>query len=308
MNWHRPARLAAAVLLLAPLAPTQLAPRAPAQPDAPAPLPLQTWGFDLSTSGQNVSWVSPTSVDPAASVYATSYVISLVEATVQWSFITLPVNVTDQIPPELLASSSSLPGPAPVSLANQPIAWPEPPAAPSVAATLDIGLNAAGFGFFNATNVVLGTTQVDLGFPFGTQTVTIKSIRIVGSMTIHAAWYALGGGVAGIYGTPALTGEGSMQPATLVVLTTTGARENASTVVVIGLSALNAPFKGGTMVPNPDFLVFGIPTDAAGSQTLAAAWPAGLPGNLSLYYQIWITDPAGPFGFSATNGLRGVTP
>jgi hypothetical protein len=269
----------------------------------------QTWSFDQTTTGQDLAWTSPTSVSPGAAVYASSYVITKVEVDVKWSFITLnDLDVTGQVPPEQLAGSSTLPGPAPVELVGQPVVVPPPPEAPAVSAVLSLGLNAAGFGYMSATGVQLGTMQVDLGFPLGTQTVTILSVRLVGQLTMHAAWFDLGAALAGAQGAPVLSPDGTLQPGSPVTLSLSNALANSSATLIIGVSALNAPFKGGTLVPFPNLLIFGLPTGPAGALTLNGTWPGGLPSNVGFYFQEWIVDPAGPSGLSATNAVEAVTP
>ena len=74
------------------------------------------------------------------------------------------------------------------------------------------------------------------------------------------------------------------------------------------LSAVNLPFKGGTLVPAVDVLVAGLPTSPAGELSLSAAWPPGVPSGLTVWFQEWIVDAAGPKGFAASNGLAGTTP
>ena len=60
-----------------------------------------------------------------------------------------------------------------------------------------------------------------------------------------------------------------------MTLTLAGALENSTTNLVVGFSQLGAPFKGGTLVPNPDILLLGLPTGPSGSVPLVAAWPGG---------------------------------
>lgn len=286
-----------------------LAPLALLAGAADAAAQSQTWSFDQTTTGQDLSWTSPTSVDPAASVYAASYVLTKVEVDVKWSFITLnDIDVTNQVPPEQLAGSSTLIGRAPVELVGQSFVAPPPPEAPALAATLSLGLNGSGFGYMTATDVALGTMQVDMGFPFGTQTVTILSVRIVGQLTMHAAWYDLGAGLAGTHGEPVLAGDGTLKPGSPVSLALSNAREASSAALIIGVSELSAPFKGGTLVPFPTMIVFGLPTGPAGALTLNGTWPGGLPSNFSFYFQEWVVDPAGPSGFASTNAVKARTP
>jgi hypothetical protein len=273
-----------------------------------AALAAESWSFDLTTTGQDVLWTSPTSVDAGAAVYATHYQIDLVEVDAQWSFLTLnDIDVTDQIPPELQVGSATLAGPAPVALLDQPIVYPEPPEPPGISALLSIGIDAGGTGFFSATDVTLGTLDVDTGI-FGVQTVTITSVRIAGQLTVHAAWFDLGAGLPGTAGAPVLTGDGALAGGDPISLVLTGALPNSSAALIIGFSALDAPFKGGTLVPNPDLLILGLPTGPAGQLALNGVWPVGLPPGFSLYIQDWVVDSGGPAGLAASNALRAVTP
>jgi len=107
--------------------------------------------------------------------------------------------------------------------------------------------------------------------------------------------------------TPSLGGSGSLQGGMPVTLFLDDAAANAPAHLVVGLSEWNVNFKQGVLVPSPDVFV-PLATDATGSRGLTATWPAGLPSNVPILYQYWIQDPAGPVGYSASNGLRGTTP
>ncbi|TPW07470.1 MAG: FG-GAP repeat-containing protein, partial [Acidimicrobiaceae bacterium] len=74
----------------------------------------------------------------------------------------------------------------------------------------------------------------------------------------------LGNGLAGANGVPALAGEGTLQPGSSITLSLSGALANAPATLVIGLSQLGAPFKGGVLVPSPDLLLGGFVTGAGG--------------------------------------------
>jgi hypothetical protein len=121
-------------------------------------------------------------------------------------------------------------------------------------------------------------------------------------------WSNLGFGLFGVNGVPLLMGTGTQIAGAPSTLAVKDARPLAATTLIVGFTQLNAPFKGGVLVPAPDKLVVGLVTDGAGAFTLPFAWPAGLPSGFALHYQCWISDPVGPKGLSATNGLRSVTP
>ncbi|MCB9897746.1 MAG: hypothetical protein H6825_07070 [Planctomycetes bacterium] len=121
-------------------------------------------------------------------------------------------------------------------------------------------------------------------------------------------WTDLGQALAGGGGTPHLTPVGPMQPGTLTRIALGGGAPATPSNLVIGVTQLGAPFKGGTMVPNVDLLVSGFSTAANGSAVISFPWPSGIPSDTTLYYQYWLQDATGPFGFSATNAVSGTTP
>ena len=122
------------------------------------------------------------------------------------------------------------------------------------------------------------------------------------------AWTDLGRGVAGVAGVPLLTAHGALLGGHPFSLAISGAKPSGSATLVAGFSALNAAFKGGTLVPNPDVLVTGLPLDGAGALSLASAWPLGTPSGFSLWLQAWVADAAAVKGFAASNALVGVVP
>jgi hypothetical protein len=86
-----------------------------------------------------------------------------------------------------------------------------------------------------------------------------------------------------------------------------GARPNAPAFLVIGLTQLGLPFKGGTLVPFPG-IVLHAPTNAQGTLILQGPMPSGTPPGLSRFLQYWVVDPAGPVGVSASNALSLTAP
>jgi hypothetical protein len=127
-------------------------------------------------------------------------------------------------------------------------------------------------------------------------------------LTVVGSWTDLGLGLAGAGGGPVLAGAGTLLGGDPVTLALTGAKANSSAALFIGFGLLNAPFKGGTLVPTVNVLITGLPTGPAGTLALSAAWPAGLPSGFSIHFQAWIADATGPQSFTATNGLTAKTP
>lgn len=147
-------------------------------------------------------------------------------------------------------------------------------------------------GFIEVDDVVVGNSFGDVtggGTPVGTFT-------------------DLGSALAGTNGEPSLTGAGTLNGGDPVTFTLSGALENTTASLVIGIAELNAPLKGGVLVPQPFVIVNGLPVDATGSLVLGSTWPAGFPSAFSTYYQYWIVDAGGPKNLSASNGLEATTP
>jgi hypothetical protein len=116
-------------------------------------------------------------------------------------------------------------------------------------------------------------------------------------------WKDLGQAKAGAQGEPSLTGMGTGLPGSVIALVLANGRPLALGTLVVGLSAAPVPFKGGTLVPTPQFLLFGLPVSAQGTLILPAKLPAALPSGLNICAQIWLPDPSASYGLSATNGL-----
>ena len=117
-------------------------------------------------------------------------------------------------------------------------------------------------------------------------------------------------GLAGTGGVPTLGAAGTLVAGDPFQLSLVGMLPSTNAHLFISPFAVNAPFKGGVLVPGvgaPGLLV-SLPTGPAGAVVLNAAWPGGLPSDFSLYFQAWIQDPAGPAGFAASNGLQAITP
>ena len=127
--------------------------------------------------------------------------------------------------------------------------------------------------------------------------------EVQSDVTVSGHWSNLGAAKAGDTGTPVLQGEGPFTPASINTLHLTQAREGATVFLVSGLSSLNLPFKGTTLVPSPEILV-PLFTDGEGSLSLSFPWRGGMPPGIDLYYQMWIEDDSASFGLSASNGLQ----
>ena len=112
------------------------------------------------------------------------------------------------------------------------------------------------------------------------------------------AWEDLGQGLAGTDAkTPTLTTGCPLRDDGLLTYTLENGLPDSSAVYVLGVSLLNAPFRGGTMVPDADVIVPGLPIDGAGNLAIAYSWIPGLPSGVTTWHQFWVVDPGGPLGF-----------
>lgn len=127
------------------------------------------------------------------------------------------------------------------------------------------------------------------------------------SVTNSGGWTDLGNGLAGVAGEPTLSLSGTLEagaPTTLVMIK---GHPLSATALVLGLARLNAPFKGGVLVPKPDLLV-PLVTNAAGYVGLDFSFPAGVPAGTPLIVQCWVEDPTNPQGWSASAAQMTETP
>ncbi len=121
-------------------------------------------------------------------------------------------------------------------------------------------------------------------------------------------WLELGSALAGASGVPQLRGTGSLEPASSGALDLKQAPANALTTFVVGLAPLEAPLKGGVLVPSPDVLVSFMTNAQGGTPLPWATWPSGLPSGWTIYFQAWIQDSTAPKGWAVSNALLAVTP
>lgn len=117
----------------------------------------------------------------------------------------------------------------------------------------------------------------------------------------------LGNALAGSAGTPGFDAAGALLAGEPFCWTLTDALPGTTAALVLGASALNAPFKGGVLVPTPTIVLAGLPVGVDGSLRVESEWVAA-SGGFDLYLQWWVTDAGGPVGFAASPGVRAQVP
>ena len=143
----------------------------------------EVWPFDLTTTGQDVHWTSPTAVDANAPRYELGYEITLAEVRVRYLIFDLgPFSILDQIPLEDRSRTDEFDGPPPTVVFSGLVAYPPPPDTPTNTATVEFGLDATGHGYASATDVTLGNVTMDVP-GFGVVTVQVTSIRLAGTVS-----------------------------------------------------------------------------------------------------------------------------
>ncbi len=140
------------------------------------------WTYSVSTGGENVNWVSPTSVDPSADQFDYTYEITYVAIDVIFlGQVIGPTDITADMDPALLLGFGSETGPAPIVMMNELIAADaDTDGTIDIAADMYMQLNGKGFGQFDVTNVFLGDVMVDMGWPLGWQNVQLDRIYMDG--------------------------------------------------------------------------------------------------------------------------------
>lgn len=120
-------------------------------------------------------------------------------------------------------------------------------------------------------------------------------------------WTGLGHALPGSSGQPLLVADGTLLAGGEVTLTHLNLPPDSPGMTMLGLSAIDVPFRGGVLVPDPVWPIAGL-TTGDGTLQLIGRWPANVPSGLSLYIQTWVVDLAGPAGIVATNAVVGISP
>ena len=166
---------------------------------------------------------------------------------------------------------------------------------------LGSGIHLVGGGDLDAD----GLPDLLVGVP--TRFVSSDAGKVLALRMAFAPWVDLGAGLDG-QGHAQLEGLGSLAPGTHFDLRVSGAAPNMPVTLVMGFDSLHAPFKGGTMVPAPDLMDFGLMSDALGDVDYDSKLPEMIEPGTNVLFQLWIQDASAPQGIAATNALLASVP
>lgn len=187
---------------------------------------------------------------------------------------------------------------------GSPVIWEEGDAA--IGVHTHAGCSTSGGGANQGTNITNGALQNALANPLG----------ICLDACLGEAFEDLGNSLSQqFYEAPELTAQGDLAPlSTLDMQVDMPNLLNTTSVayMVVGANRIDAPFKGGVMVPSPD-VVLTFPLDTSSTTSadleLSETWPAGIPSGVVSYVQWWVTYDGPLFdGILASNALSMTTP
>jgi hypothetical protein len=125
-------------------------------------------------------------------------------------------------------------------------------------------------------------------------------------VSLEDRWFDMGFGLTGT-GRAELVGAGSLVGGEPISLTVSGGPAGAPGTLWVGLTTIDAPFKGGVLVP-AIHIGIGLSLDVGGGLHLAGTWPPGFPSGVAFSMQMWMADAGGPVGLAATNAIGALTP
>ncbi|GJM22837.1 MAG: hypothetical protein DHS20C15_27520 [Planctomycetota bacterium] len=162
------------------------------------------------------------------------------------------------------------------------------------------------------TNVLQGVDRIEFttfvpGFFFGFANFDLSIDNVEIEPLTPPAWTDQGSALAGVAGNPRLAGTGTLASGSPTGINLARAAPSAPVAMFAGFSSTPQAFKGGTLVPFPQVIQFGM-TNASGMRNLAFPTPAGLPSGTEIWVQYAISDLAAVSDVALSNAIRGIAP
>ena len=134
---------------------------------------FESWNFNLSSTGNDIYWTSPTTVRTDGELYRSYFKLNSVQVDVVWNGFGIDgIDVTDQVPAEDLFEEGEAPGPPPLEFGSSSVNVP-----PTIAFDVFLVMNPDGETIYRMSNIQLGTAVVDIPI-FGEQTVQLTAIYL----------------------------------------------------------------------------------------------------------------------------------
>ncbi|RKY21302.1 MAG: hypothetical protein DRQ55_04785 [Planctomycetota bacterium] len=154
----------------------------------------------------------------------------------------------------------------------------------------------------------LYTSELDYltSFQIGGAAFASLYLGLVGSYPGVNGWPSVGSVLPGSSGYPGLLVAGPLSTASVNLVDVSGALPGALVWLVIGAPRIDAPFKGGVMIPEP-LSMMPLMTDGLGHAHLPWLQLVPVPAGVDVFVQAWFVDPGVAQGWAATAGAQGIT-
>lgn len=166
----------------------------------------------------------------------------------------------------------------------------------------DDGVGGDSFGeavALSDEHVVVGARYADAGAPGNDNH---GAAYVFETTRVH--WSDEGSALAGTGWAPHAVGLGELIDEAPFELLLVDALADETAVFFVGLTRIDAAFKGGVIVPAPDAsAAFTTTSDAT---VLELVWPTGAGAGFELFFQFAITDAGAPVGVALSNAVRAV--
>lgn len=145
----------------------------------------------------------------------------------------------------------------------------------------------------------------------GTDQIEAETAGLKPSNTVSVDWElsvgTIDNGCPGTNGTPVLSVTGTFEPDSITQVGLFGGLENAPAALLVGFEEASLIRNGCTLLFQPQWSLPFL-TNASGAFSAQGRWPAGLPSDLSVFFQAYVLDDNAPATFATSNTVLVKTP
>lgn len=143
------------------------------------------WNYSITSSGANEVWTAPSGMNITGQHYEMRYTITAASVFVSYlGFEFGPYDVMDMIPPDVIETFRTQPGPCGFEYGWIEVITPPDQDPPSLAYDWMVSLDDNGIPSFRMENLSLGVSEYDLGWPWGSVIVQIESGTVAANLKI----------------------------------------------------------------------------------------------------------------------------